>query len=134
MGSIKRRAKVHLKFAKSLLVMIYLLLAHNSPDIILFQFFVDRASVMVTLASVCPRMMRSLMPMFMESVIVSMELLVSIARRYYFFCKIHDLIKLSSALISTMINLGCQHEPIKPSNVNVSSKNKRLTPPEVHDH
>jgi hypothetical protein len=81
MGSIKRRAKVHLKFAKSLLAIIYLLLAHNSPDIILVQFYADRVSVMVTQASVCPRMMRSLMLMFMESVIVSMELLVSIARR-----------------------------------------------------
>ena len=80
MGSIKRRAKVHLKFAKSLLAIIYLLLAHNSPDKILVhihvQFSVDRASVMVTQASVCPRMMRSLMLMFMENVIVSMELLV----------------------------------------------------------
>lgn len=54
------------------------------------------------------------MLMFMESVIVSMELLVSIAR---------------SALISTTINLGCLHEPTKPSNANDASA--MVMPPSV---
>ena len=38
MGGIKRRVKVHFKFAKSLLVMIYLSLAHNSAHRIKLTF------------------------------------------------------------------------------------------------